>query len=129
MSKMKTGAVSNGKKPKISKGTTSRLIKTLFEFYPVMLPITLVCIVISAVVGALPSLFMQKVISLIESAVTTGDWNGIASSVASAVILLAILYVISLAASVTFNQLMAVITQGSLKKFREKMFGRMRLFP
>lgn len=129
MSKMKTGAVPNGKKPKINKGTTGRLIKTLFEFYPVMLPITLVCIVVSAVVGALPSLFMQKVIALIESAVTTGDWESIAASVLSAVMLLCVLYLISLAASITFNQLMAVITQGSLKKFREKMFGRMETLP
>ena len=36
-----------------------RLLRTIREFYPVMLPLTLVCIVVNAVVSSLPSIFMQ----------------------------------------------------------------------
>ena len=43
--------------------------------------------------------------------------------------MLAIFYVLSLAAGFAFNQLMAVITQGSLAKLREKMFNGMQNLP
>lgn len=43
-----------------------RLLKTLLGFYPVLLPVTIGCIVFNAVVGSLPSVFMQKVIALVE---------------------------------------------------------------
>ena len=36
------------------KGVLRRLIRTLFEFYPVLLPVTLVCILINAIVSAVP---------------------------------------------------------------------------
>ena len=38
-----------------------RLLRTIREFYPVMLPLTLVCIVVNAVVSSLPSIFMQNI--------------------------------------------------------------------
>ena len=41
------------------KGVLRRLLRTLFEFYPVLLPVTMVCIVINAVVSSVPSVFMQ----------------------------------------------------------------------
>ncbi|MDE6596353.1 MAG: hypothetical protein K2K44_10140, partial [Oscillospiraceae bacterium] len=52
--------------PKIKKGTTGRLIKTIFGFYPVMLPLTIACILFNAVVSSMPSIFMQKVIAAVE---------------------------------------------------------------
>ena len=45
------------------KGTMKRLIKLVFSFYPVLLPVVVVCILFSAIVGATPSLYMQKVIA------------------------------------------------------------------
>ncbi|HBM81402.1 MAG TPA: ABC transporter, partial [Clostridiaceae bacterium] len=43
--------------------------------------------------------------------------------------LLVLLYAFSLVASFAFNRMMAVITQGSLKKLREKMFNGMEDLP
>ena len=40
-----------------------------------------------------------------------------------------VLYVLSLAAGATYNQLMAIITQGSLAKMRKKMFNHMQDLP
>ena len=37
----------NGKQGMVKKGTLPRIIKTLFEFYPVMMPVVLICIVFS----------------------------------------------------------------------------------
>ena len=41
------------------KGVLRRLLKTLFEFYPVLLPATLVCILINALVSSMPAVFLQ----------------------------------------------------------------------
>ena len=43
--------------------------------------------------------------------------------------ILVVLYVLSLAAGTVYNQLMAIITQGSLAKMREKMFNGMQDLP
>lgn len=40
-----------------------RLIKMLFSFYPVMLPVALACILFNAIISSIPSIFMQNVIS------------------------------------------------------------------
>ena len=38
----------------------------LFRFYPVLLPVALVCILANAIISSIPQVFMQKVISLVE---------------------------------------------------------------
>ena len=43
-----------------------RLLKTIREFYPVMMPVTVVCIVFSAVVSSVPAVFMQNAIAVVE---------------------------------------------------------------
>ena len=42
------------------------------------------------------------------------------------VAILVVMYVISLIAGAFYTQMMAIITQGSLKKLREKMFSHMQ---
>ena len=106
-----------------------RLIKQLYSFYPKLIPFTLVCIFINAVVSAIPSMFQQKVISVIEKNWQTGDWNAVSSEILGTVFILAVLYGISLTAGVVYNQCMAVITQGSLKKLRVKLFNGMQDLP
>jgi len=106
-----------------------RLLKTLLGFYPVLLPVTIGCIVFNAVVGSLPSVFMQKVIALVEQSWQDGAWNAVGGQILRLVGLLAVFYLLSLAAGLAFNQLMAIITQGALKKLRVKMFGGMQRLP
>ena len=115
--------------PKEKGKTTARLIKTLFGFYPVMLPIVIVCILFSAVVNSFPSVFMQNIIAIVEQNWTTGDWVAASGDVFRLVTLLAVFYILSLLSSFTFNRMMAVITQGSLKKLRIKMFNGMQNLP
>lgn len=111
------------------KNTFTRLIKTLFEFYPVLLPIIIVLILFNSVVSSIPSVFMQNIIAVIEKYWRTKNWAQAQVEVLSFVSILAILYILSLIASFTYNRLMAVVTQGSLMKFREKMFARMESLP
>ena len=110
-------------------GTVIRILKTIHEFYPVMMPVAIVCIIINAVVSSLPSIFMQNVIALVESSWQSGDWGAVSGRVLSLVGMLVTFYVISLIAGFTFNQLMAIMTQGTLMKLREKMFGGMQRLP
>ena len=111
------------------KNTFTRLIKTLFEFYPVLLPIIIALILFNSVVSSIPSVFMQNIIAVIEKYWRTKNWAQAQVEVFSFVSILAILYILSLIASFTYNRLMAVVTQGSLMKFREQMFARMESLP
>ena len=111
------------------KNTFTRLIKTLFDFYPVLLPIIIALILFNSVVSSIPSVFMQNIIAVIEKYWRTKDWLHAKPEVLSFVTVLLILYILSLIASFTYNRLMAVVTQGSLMKFREKMFARMESLP
>ena len=111
------------------KNTFTRLIKTLFEFYPVLLPVIIALILINAVVSSIPSVFMQNIIAVIEKYWRTKNWTQAQGEILSFVSVLIIFYVISLIASFAYNRLMAVVTQGSLMKFREKMFGKMESLP
>ena len=110
-------------------GTLGRLIRMIFSFYPVLLPFTLVCICVNAIISAIPSMFQQRIIVLIEQNWQSGDWAGVSAQILSLVLTLAVLYVLSLIAGITYNQCMAVITQGSLKKIRTKMFDGMQKLP
>ena len=106
-----------------------RLLKTMRKFYPVMLPAVVVCIVFSAVVSSIPAVFMQNIIAIVEQSWQTGDWSAVGSKILSLVALLVIFYILSLLAGFAFNQLMAIITQGTLKKLREQMFNGMQRLP
>ena len=111
------------------KGTAVRLIKLLFEFYPVMLPLVIVCILLNALISSLPAIFQQNVISIVEQTWQTRDWASVSGQVFGLVKLLAFFYVLSLIAGFTYTRTMAVITQGSLMKLREKMFNGMQDLP
>ena len=114
---------------KLQKGIVRRVLKDIFSFYPVMLPVVIGCIVISAFISSMPSIFQQKVIAVIERSYKSGDWAGVRDEIFRYIKILVTLYVISLCAIIAFNQMMATITQGTLKKMREKLFNRMETLP
>ena len=111
------------------KAVLLRLIRMLFSFYPVLLPITLVCILFNAIISSVPSIFMQNVIAAVEQSWQTGDWDGVSGQILGLVSILAGFYALSLLAGLIYTQLMAIITQGSLAKMREKMFNSMQDLP
>ena len=118
------------KRPKASPKVLGRTLKMLFSFYPVLMPVTILCILISAVSAALPPVFMQQVIAEIEIAVSGNiGWEEAAKAIVPKVLLLAGFYVISLAALVVQMQLMAIITQGFLCKLRRAAFDKMQALP
>ena len=111
------------------KGVLRRLLRTLFEFYPVLLPVTMVCILINAVVSAAPAIFMQNIIAVVDDSYKSGDWAAVSGKILSFVAILVTMYIVSLIAGAFYTQMMAIITQGSLRKLREKMFSHMQDLP
>ena len=53
-------------KGQAKKGTMKRLIRMLFEFYPVLLPLVLVCSVLNALISSIPAIFQQNIIAVVE---------------------------------------------------------------
>ena len=120
----------NGKAmAKAGKKTFLRLIRTIFGFFPVLMPLVLIGILFNAIVGSIPAVFMQKVIAVVEQNWQSGDWNGCKDEILRYTGILLTLYGLALAASIFYNRKMAEITQGTLKKLREKMFNSMQGFP
>ncbi|HJC67634.1 MAG: ABC transporter ATP-binding protein [Lachnospiraceae bacterium] len=118
-----------GRGQRAPKGVMRRLIRTIFEFYPVLLPITMGCILINAIVSSAPSIFMQNAISIVEDHFQTGDWASASGRIIRLVTILLIMYAVSLIANICYTQLMAIITQGTLAKMRKKMFEHMQDLP
>ena len=50
---------SQQKRPQAKAGTAVRLIKTLFSFYPRLLPAVIVCLLVAAVSSSFGSVFLQ----------------------------------------------------------------------
>ena len=128
--RMATKSQAMPKRPPIQKGIVKRLLKSLFHYYPVMLPIALVCIVINAAISSIPALFMERLYTLLGDALVQNlGWSDVAADVAGIIGLLIGMYIVSLIAGAVYTQLMAIITQGYLKKMREQMFNGMQDLP
>ena len=111
-------------------GTTAlRVFKMILGFYPVLLPAVMIAILLNAIVQAVPNVFMQNVLGIVQDVWSTGAWDPVAGAVVQNVAMLAVFYVIGLACNAFWQQAMAVITQGSLKKFRCAMFEHMQKLP
>ena len=112
-----------------NKGTLPRLIKTLFGFYPVLLPATLAGVVICAIINSIGTIFLQNALQVISTSWQTGDWASARPVIVRLAVTLGIIDAVGVAMSLFWNRSMATITQGSLEKLREKMFNRMQDLP
>ena len=117
-------------KPKktYQKGTLKRLFRMLFSFYPVALPAVIVCIILSSIVSAIPAVFTQNIIAVLEQNAGAG-WAVIGPKVIRLTMILAGLYAVSLVLSFAYTRAGAILSQGALKKLREQLFGHMQDLP
>ncbi|MBR3715125.1 MAG: ABC transporter ATP-binding protein [Clostridia bacterium] len=120
-----------GGKRKIDKGTLGRVVKLLFKSYPVLVPITIFCIIFSAVVSSIPSLFIKSVLEVVDKYTEAGNfnWDAASKEILPIIAILATLYLLSLVFITIHTQLMAYITQGFLSKMRCRMFDGMQNLP
>ena len=106
-----------------------RTVKKLFSYYPVLAPVTFVCILFSSIVSSVPSLFTQNIIQIIEKWYISRDWAAAKAEIVPYLTLLVVLYALSILSMTVYTQLMAYMTQGFLHKLRCEMFGGMQKLP
>ncbi len=106
-----------------------RLIREIFSFYPVKLPAEIFLILFCAAINTVPSIFIQKIIALIELSGASSSWADISSQVVRLLAVLLGFYFLSLSGAFLNGQLGAEITQGVLVRLRRKMFDRMQNLP
>ncbi len=123
---MKTKTLDKPRKQRV----TWRLIKSMFHCYPKMLTISLICIFFNAVVSSLPAIFMEKIFTVVSEGVAAGGaWEPVFGQVMGMMGLLIGFYLLSLVFCAGYTQLMAIISQGYLKKMRGHMFDGMQDLP
>ncbi len=125
MSKATTAERAKNRKP----GTFSRLIKTLFSFYPVLLPLVTLGVIVCAVINSIGATFLQRALEVISTSWQSGDWEAARPQILGLATTLACIYAVGVLSSLFWNRAMAIVTQGSLEKLREKMFNRMQDLP
>lgn len=126
--------MSSGKK--INFKSLTRVIKLLYSFYPKLVVITGICILISSVVSSVPAVFLQKIIAIIDNYFKNnkdnlgdGLWMVAKKEIIPLLLILASMYVVSIVLMTVYSLFLAKITQGFLDKMRQKMFGIMQNLP
>ncbi len=118
------------KRPRAKKGTLARVLKDMFVCYPVKTPAVIVMIIFSAVVAAIPAIFMENIIAVIVDTVENkGDWGTASAEILKWIAILAGLYLVSLLSNFLYHYMLAGMTQGYLKYQRDRMFNRMQSLP
>ena len=123
------GASAGGGRPQANFSALGAVVKKFFGYYPVLAPLTMLCILFSSVVSSIPSLFVQNVLSVIEKWYVSRDWLAARAEIMPYIGLLAVLYLLSLISMLVYTQLMAYMTQGFLDKLRKEVFNGMQDLP
>ena len=113
-----------GKKRK----TIKRLLKYVTEGYKVQLAVVLVSIIISALVGVIGTQFIKY---LIDDFITPllGSQSPDYTRLLNVIMIMAVIYLVGVVCTFTYNRLMVNISQGVLNKIRTQMFNHMQKLP
>ncbi len=111
------------------KGVLGRVLRTLFESYPVLAPVVAFGLVFSSVVSSIPALFQQRIIAIVEIYVDSGDWTAAKAEIMPLIVTLIVLYFFSISLMIAGQLILAYMTQGYLCKMRRKMFEHMQDLP
>lgn len=111
------------------KSTLFRIIKEVFTAYPLLFPLVLVGIVVTAGISSIPSLFIQKIVSLLEARDPSVSWSVFSKQMMGLILILVGVDILSLILTAIYSIAMATITQGTLYHMRKKMFVKMQTLP
>ena len=113
-----------GKKRK----TIKRLLKYVTEGYKLQLAVVLVSIIISALVGVIGTQFIKY---LIDDFITPllGSQSPDYTRLLNVIMIMAVIYLVGVVCTFTYNRLMVNISQGVLNKIRTQMFNHMQKLP
>ena len=130
MAMMKFNNKKQGGRPSepITKGTFLRLIKELWSYYKFRWILVFLCMVFVVIGNSFASIFIRNITSIITEGLKVG-YDSIHAKLIEMLIIMASVYVLSITCSIIMNTTIAVITQGSLKNIRLKMFKKMEKLP
>lgn len=124
------------KDPNAPKPQVGRIIGELFRNYKKRLTFVLICLLFSSIAGSIASVFMNRVVAVIQDALEIYKESGAEAaldfarpSLTALFVTMLIIYILGIAASTAQQLNMAVITQGHLAHMREKMFRHMEKLP
>ena len=120
---------SRGEMLKENFGAIKWALKKFFGYYPRLAPLAMFCILFSAAIAAIPAVFIQRILDVIQRWETSGDWAAAKAELLPYIFLLIGLYLVSICSLTLETQLMAVMTQGFLDKLRREMFNGMQDLP
>ena len=112
-----------------SMDSLKRVVKLYVKQFPVLTWVVAFCIIYNSVAAALPSVFLQKVIVVIEETVESGDWTSAKIRIVSLLVPLIIIYAGAAIFSILQTQLLAYMTQKFLDKLRTDLFNKMQTLP
>ena len=117
-------AKTKGKKRK----TIGRLLKYVVKDYKLQLAVVLVSIIISALVGVIGTQFIKY---LIDDFITPllGNTSPDYTALLNVIMIMAVIYLVGVICTYTYNRLMINISQGVLNKIRKQMFNHMQKLP
>ncbi|MBQ4134285.1 MAG: ABC transporter ATP-binding protein [Methanocorpusculum sp.] len=117
----------SGAKPKNAGRTILRVLSYLKE-YKFRFIIVLICILIGSVAGVIGSLFIEH---LIDNYIVplVGQTNPDFTGLITAILVMAGIYLAGVVSTFLYTRLMAIISQGILKKVRDQMFSKMQALP
>lgn len=115
-------------KAKNPKATIKRLLGYIFSDYKPQFFVVLVCIALSSVASVAGSMFIQI---LIDDHITPllSSKSSDFSSLMRAVLTMGVIYLVGISSTYVYNVTMVKISQGTLKKIRDKMFSHMQTLP
>lgn len=123
---MKTKGVAGGN---VKKGTFKRILKYAFKYYKKYLIIEFICMMLSAAGGLISSLFMSINIDQVMTPGIESGYDAVKGVLIRNIVIMGVAYVIAVGANFLSNQVMAIVTQGTLYHFRKDMFDKMQTLP
>ena len=123
-------------RPKAKKGTLKRVLKFLVKYYKPYLILVGICLVISALVNSVSSVFTQNFLSYVNEGLDIFKVSGadvalkeIYPKIVTLVISLMCVYLVGLICNFLWTRTMAKVTQGTLDNMRNEMFAKMQTLP
>ena len=113
---------------KIDIKTTKRLLKYILKNYKIQLIIVFVLVIISSLTGVASSLFLESLIDKYITPMLNSEVHNFTPLI-KALATMCFIYILGILSTYTYNRIMVVIGQGTLKNVRNELFEKMQRLP
>ncbi len=107
-----------------NKNVFGRIVKLFLKEYPLAFSAVILCTILSAVIGVVPAIFVERITSYIEIGLSAG-WEAIRPDVLKALGIMVALFAVSILATTVQQLILAEICNGFLHKIRTGIFTKL----